>query len=80
MQTNPTGGQPPVIIFIIMTITRKHKEYEFDGETWFVEQYADKPDFVWFWRYGYIYKGMGYVMSDRLFSRPNLKRIAIVGG
>lgn len=58
-----------------MTLSKNHREYEINGETWFVEQYADKPHFVWFWRYGYILRGKAYIQSDMLFSRPNLKRL-----
>lgn len=35
-----------------MTIVKDFKEYEIGGVHYFVEKYADKPDFVWFWRYG----------------------------
>ena len=60
-----------------MTIVKQCKKYEINGTTYFVERYAEKPHFVWFWRYGYINKrdGMGYIISDHLFSRPNIKRL-----
>ena len=38
----------------------------------FVEQYADKPSFAKFWRYGTV---GGRIWSDTLLSRPNIKRI-----
>lgn len=60
----------------IMTIVKHTKKYEFNGEKYFVEQYADKPDFVWFWRYGQILDGANArIIKDRLRSRPNLKRL-----
>ncbi len=59
-----------------MTIVKNSKKYTINGTTYFVEQYAEKPHFVWFWRYGFIDKsGMGRVTSDRLRTRPNLKRL-----
>ena len=63
-----------------MTIVKNHKEYEIDGIKWWVEKYADKPHFVWFWRYGYtlLFNGeaYSYIVSDLLRSRPNLKRLS----
>ena len=52
-----------------MTIAKNHKEYEINGTTWFVEQYADKPHFVWLWRYGYITdkgRGLAIIVKDML--------------
>lgn len=55
-----------------MTITLKYKEYTTSsGSKLVVEQYADKPRFVPFWRY--ILDGR--VISDQLLSRPNVKRL-----
>lgn len=63
-----------------MTIVRKYKRYNINNRTYFVEQYADKPHFVWFWRYGIIHKSengseRAQVYSDMLRTRPNLKRL-----
>ena len=59
-----------------MTIVKNSKRTIINGTTYFVEQYADKPHFVWFWRYGYIDRsGMERVISDMLHTRPNLKRL-----
>ena len=63
-----------------MTIVKFHREYRINGKIWFVERYADKPHFVWFWRYGYIYdeeRGFSRIVSDRLRSRPDLKRLSL---
>lgn len=37
----------------------------------FIEQYADKPDFVKFWRYG----TEGRIWKNCLLSKPNKKRL-----
>ena len=62
-----------------MTLTKNYKEYEINGETYFVERYADKPDFVWFWRYGCFVETrwgrMAMTLSDMLLTRPNLKKL-----
>jgi len=62
-----------------MTIVKNNNKYEFNGETYFVEQYADKPDFVWFWRYGkygnYGHGANATILKDGLRSRPNLKKL-----
>ncbi len=62
-----------------MTIVKNHKRYERNGETYFREMYADKPDFVWLWRYGVLGDfGRGAnarVIKDNLLSRPNIKRL-----
>lgn len=59
-----------------MTLVRKHREKIVNGETYFVEQYADKPHFVWFWRCGWVEKeGLAHITKDGLWTRPNLKRI-----
>lgn len=39
-----------------MTIVKNHREYDINGQRYFVEKYADKPHFTWFWRYGYVVK------------------------
>lgn len=55
-----------------MTIGYKHQEYTTaSGSRLVVEQYADKPHFVKFWRYSIN----GILISDQLFSRPNVKRL-----
>lgn len=61
-----------------MTIILKHKEYKGnDGRTWFVEQYREKlrdGSFSYpFWRYGILINGLGYIKSDMLWNRPNIK-------
>lgn len=62
-----------------MTLVKNSKDYVFNGERYFVEQYADKPHFVWFWRYGkygnYGHGANATIISDMLRSRPNLKRL-----
>ena len=61
-----------------MTIVRRHREYEINGERYYVEQYADKPHFVWFWRYGKVVdkdRALVTAISSGLWSRPNLKRL-----
>ena len=62
-----------------MTIVRKHKEYEINGEKYFVEQYAEKPHFIFLWRYGkygnYGHGATARIIKDGLLSRPNLKRL-----
>lgn len=62
-----------------MTLVKNHKEHMIDGVRYFVEKYADKPGFVWFWRYGkygdYDYGANATVIKNRLLTRPNLKRL-----
>lgn len=61
-----------------MTVVKNYKEYEINGEHYFVEMYADKPDFVWFWRYGKFIdyeRRYARILSDMLRSRPNIKRL-----
>ena len=61
-----------------MTIVKRHKTYSINGEMYFVEMYADKPNFVWFWRYGCysdFERRFATVLKDGLRSRPNLKRL-----
>ncbi len=64
-----------------MTIVKNHKEYEINGKRYYVERYADKPHFVWFWRYGSFVEinGNEYatIISNRLSTRPNLKRLSL---
>ena len=56
-----------------MTITSNHIEFTTNsGLRMFAEQYADKPSFAEFWRYGEV---GGRIWSDTLLSRPNIKRI-----
>ncbi len=62
-----------------MTIVKNHKEYIRNGQKIFVERYAEKPNFVWFWRYGNINEqGLAVVEKDMLFSRPRISRLQIV--
>jgi hypothetical protein len=61
-----------------MTIVKNHKEYEINGKVYFAEKYADKPNFVWYWRYGVFTdygKRYATILKDGLRSRPNLKRL-----
>lgn len=62
-----------------MTIVKNSKDYEINGEKYFVEQYADKPHFLWFWRYGkygnYGHGETAKVIKDGLRSRPNIRRL-----
>ena len=60
-----------------MTIVKNYKAYIINGKKWFVEKYADKPEFVWFWRYGYVTNGIAVVVRDQLFSRPRLNRLSL---
>lgn len=56
-----------------MTIIYKHIEFTTNsGIRMFAEQYADKPLFAKFWRYGTL---EGHIWSDTLLARPNIKRI-----
>ena len=70
-----------------MTIGYYYKEYEINGRTYYISQYADKPFFVKLWEYGYIgdcqiggviYRNICIAISRGLRSRPNLKRL--IGG
>lgn len=55
-----------------MTIVYKREEFEAgSGEDMWIEQYAEKPHFNKFWRYG----SSGRVWSDMLLSKPNKKRL-----
>ena len=61
-----------------MTIVKNNKEYHFGGKVYFREMYADKPHFVWYWRYGVFTdyeKRFAKILKDGLRSRPNLKRL-----
>ena len=63
-----------------MTIVKNHKNYKVGETTFFIERYANKPLFVWFWRYGYYSKNInGYtsviILSERLRSRPKPKML-----
>lgn len=64
-----------------MTLVRKERDYEINGHRYFVEQYAEKPHFIWLWRYGkYGNYGLGSnarVISSGLRTRPNLKRLQL---
>lgn len=55
-----------------MTIVYKREEFEAgSGLMLYIEQYAEKPHFVKFWRYGPI----GGVWSDMLMTKPRKKRL-----
>lgn len=55
-----------------MTIIYKSESFKSNaGLNMFIEQYADKPDFVKYWRYG----AEGRTWSKDLLSRPNKKRL-----
>lgn len=61
-----------------MTIVKNHKEYEIKGGRYFVEMYADKPHFMWLWRYS-VYESNGNetyarIIGDSLLCRPNIKK------
>lgn len=61
-----------------MTIVKNHKEHRVNGKVYFREMYADKPHFVWFWRYGVFTdyeRRFATIIKDGLRSRPNLKRL-----
>jgi hypothetical protein len=68
-----------------MSIEYYYKEYEIDGTTYYISQYADKPYFIKFWEYGYVrenvriggmvYPKMCFTISNGLRTRPNLKRL-----
>lgn len=68
-----------------MTIEYYHKEYDIDGQRYYIAQYADKPHFVKLWEYGYVYENyrigksvfskMCVAIKSGLRSRPNLKRL-----
>lgn len=62
-----------------MTTIISHKEYKgLDGLTWFVEKYQEKFSIHPFWRYGIIIDDEAYLRRDRLYSRPNLKKLNII--
>lgn len=55
-----------------MTVVYKREEFETNGGLKMViEEYADKPNFVRFWRYGTV----DHVWSDMLLSKPRKKRL-----
>lgn len=56
-----------------MTATDNYKEICKGNETYFMERYAEKPNFVWFWRYGYICNGNRVLLKDGLRTRPRIK-------
>lgn len=58
-----------------MTVGYYYKEYEINGTTYYIAQYADKPHFVKLWEYGYVYPKFCVAISSGLLSRPNLKRL-----
>ena len=56
-----------------MTVGYKYEEFRTNsGLEMFIEQYADKPHFVKFWRYGVV---GGEVISDMLSHKPNKKNL-----
>lgn len=55
-----------------MTIGYKIETFKSNsGLNMFIEQYAEKPNFAKFWRYG----AEGSIGKDYLLSRPNKKRL-----
>lgn len=55
-----------------MTIVYKREVFEAgSGTMLYIEQYAEKPHFVKFWRYGPV----GGVLSDMLMTKPSKKRL-----
>lgn len=58
-----------------MTITYHEETHTINGREFFIEQYADKPHFVKYWRYGEIINGIGYTHSEMLWTKPRLKTI-----
>ena len=55
-----------------MTVVYKREEfYAGSGIMLYIEQYAEKPHFVKFWRYGPV----GGVWSDMLMAKPSKKRL-----
>ena len=56
-----------------MTVGYKYEEFRTNsGLVMFIEQYAKKPYFVKFWRYGVVGSS---VWSDMLSSKPNKKQL-----
>ena len=64
-----------------MTNVKNHREYEINGKRYYVERYADKPNCVWFWRYGGFVEINGHeyatIISYGLSTRPYLKRLSL---
>ena len=62
-----------------MTIVKSHKEYEINGDRYFVENYSESHCAADLWRYGYIAKwgavDFYHKLKDGLQSRPNLKKL-----
>lgn len=55
-----------------MTIVYKYEEFEAgSGLKLYIEEYAEAPRFVRFWRYGPV----GGVWSDMLLTKPRKKRL-----
>lgn len=55
-----------------MTVVFQREEFEAgSGTMLYIEQYAEKPHFVKFWRYGPV----GGVWSDMLLTKPSKKRL-----
>lgn len=53
------------------TIFKQEEIITSSGKVMFIEQYAEKPYFVKFWRYG----ADGIIYNDQLRSKPNKKRL-----
>lgn len=63
-----------------MTKVYKYEEFKSNaGQTLFIEQYAEKPHFTKFWRYGVVLddgiERFCHVYSKMLLSKPNKKRL-----
>lgn len=55
-----------------MTIVYKSETFVTrSGEEMFIEQYAEKPFYIKFWRYGFKDRAI----SDMLLNRPNKKKL-----
>lgn len=58
-----------------MTIVYKREEFTTaSGQRMYIEQYAEKPHFGKFWRYGEC-GYFGRTFADHLLHKPNKKRI-----
>lgn len=62
-----------------MTIILKRKEYKGKNDkTYFVEKYMQKEWMQPMWRYGVINEGRAFLLSDELWTRPNLKKLHLI--
>lgn len=62
-----------------MTIVKNYKEEWIQGTLYWREQYMEKEDRVFLWRYGYMVTTQNVyyaiTLKSGLLSRPNLKRL-----